>query len=97
MRAAFSSWATWLGYNPLDIERGLAHLAGYGPSSVARIYNRDAFGRDAYVLEAIRKDPLRQLFADWAHYCLTGEFPKSRREPQEATVTPLLPSQLIRR
>jgi hypothetical protein len=77
MRTAFSSWATKLGYQEKDIERGLSHLKGYGSTQVARIYNRDAFGPDDH--------PLRELFDAWGNYCLTGELPEGRvlREPAE--------------
>jgi integrase len=65
MRTSFGSWARQLGYVEADIERALSHIKGYGNVHVARLYTRDA----------TRDVPLRKLFADWAHYCLTGELP----------------------
>jgi integrase len=90
MRTAFSSWATRLGYQERDIERGLSHAKGYGSEPLVRIYNRDAFNRDAYDREAIREDPLRALFAAWGNYCLYGQLPADRalRKPAEVVSIP---------
>ena len=80
MRTAFGSWATQLGYQEADIERGLSHIKGYGSVPVARLYSRDA----------TRDDPLRKLFADWANYCLYGELPADRVLRKPAEVLPLI-------
>jgi integrase len=77
MRTAFGSWARQWGYEEADIERGLAHIEGFGNVEIARLYGRDA----------TREEPLRQLFADWANYCLRGELPL--RGELSAKVTPL--------
>jgi integrase len=96
MRTSFSSWATRLGFEEKDIERGLSHIRGYGGTDVARIYNRDAYNDDGgdesmlATIKALYEDPLRGLFEAWAIYCFTGELPKGRQLREAAEITPLI-------
>jgi integrase len=95
MRTSFSSWATRLGFNENDIERGLSHIRGYGSTDVARLYNRDAYNDDGgdenmlATIDALYEDPLRELFEAWATYCFTGKLPKGRQLREPAKITPL--------